>query len=75
MLFCKCMFAKPSEHVAQPLMRLRRLRVDLQRAFVKLPCLGEVTVLKQGIAEIDQRAQIPRMVFKRFAVGQPRRLR
>ena len=65
------MFAKPAEHVAEPLMRRRRLRIDLERALIQIPREGELIVFEQRIGEIDQRAQIARMMFERFAVGQP----
>ena len=68
-LFCKRVFAEPAEHVAQPLMRRGRLRIDLQRTLVQIPRAGEVVIFEQCVAEIDQRAQIARMMFERFVVG------
>ncbi len=71
MLVCERLLAKPAENVAEPLMGRRRLRIHLERALVQIPREGELIVFEQRIGEIDQRAQIARMMFERFAVGQP----
>jgi hypothetical protein len=69
-LLGECMFAQTAEHMAQALVRRRRIRIDGQRALVEMPCRGEVVVFQQCVAEIDQRAQVARMMLERFVIGQ-----
>jgi hypothetical protein len=54
-------------------MRRRRLGINLDRALTQIPREGEFIVFEQRVGEIDQRAQIARMIFERCAIGQPRR--
>ncbi len=49
------------------------LRIDLDRALVQIPREGKLVGFEQCVGEVDERAQIARMMLKRFVIRQPRR--
>ena len=60
--------AKPREHRAETLMRLRMIGIDVQGAFIMLARTAEIAAVQQQIGEIDVTHGVRRMVRDRFRI-------